>query len=201
MKDSKQPAQTGYPSSALRFITTALPPGVDTCVRTPSYQPAEAWMIFAIGNIHPLLALTYPHCFGDAQPPQCSQGAAASVTYIEVLPLQLLPVLLLLHRSPRCCCRSRHRCCHCCRRMPVTALAPVNAAVRHHSGHAGARLLRRHHRKKVGQQVSGHEACWEGAAAWYMVDCGNADHPRGAVAAPRVTAALALGSPPPRFPE
>ncbi|KAL4434292.1 hypothetical protein ABPG75_000733 [Micractinium tetrahymenae] len=44
----------------------------------------EAWMIFAIGNILPLLAINYPHCFGDAQPPSCNQSAADAVTYIEV---------------------------------------------------------------------------------------------------------------------
>lgn len=43
-------------------------------------------MIFAIGNILPLLAINYPHCFGIAQPPSCNQSAADAVTYIEARP-------------------------------------------------------------------------------------------------------------------
>jgi len=34
----------------------------------------------------PLLAINYPHCFGDAQPPSCNKSAATSATYIEVGP-------------------------------------------------------------------------------------------------------------------
>lgn len=41
-------------------------------------------MIFAIGNVLPLLAINYPHCFGGAQGPSCNRGAADAVTYIEV---------------------------------------------------------------------------------------------------------------------
>ncbi|PRW58781.1 proton phosphate symporter [Chlorella sorokiniana] len=44
----------------------------------------EAWMVFAIGNIKPFLALDMPHCFGGVQPYSCSQSAADAVTYVEV---------------------------------------------------------------------------------------------------------------------
>ncbi|KAL4424952.1 hypothetical protein ABPG77_009681 [Micractinium sp. CCAP 211/92] len=44
----------------------------------------EAWMIFAIGNILPLLAINYPYCFGRTQPASCNKSAADAVTYIEV---------------------------------------------------------------------------------------------------------------------
>lgn len=61
---------------ALRWYRSWAVPGMGMFV--------EAWMIFAIGNITPLLAIQYPHCFGGAQPPACSQGAVDSVTYVEV---------------------------------------------------------------------------------------------------------------------
>lgn len=41
-------------------------------------------MIFAIGNILPLLAINYPYCFGRSQPASCNKSAADAVTYIEV---------------------------------------------------------------------------------------------------------------------
>ncbi|KAI7844838.1 hypothetical protein COHA_001492 [Chlorella ohadii] len=44
----------------------------------------EAWMIFAIGNIKPLLAIDMPNCFGHQQPYSCDQTASDSVTYVEV---------------------------------------------------------------------------------------------------------------------
>nr|BAU71128.1 proton/phosphate symporter [Parachlorella kessleri] len=44
----------------------------------------EAYTIFAIGNIQPLLAIQYPSCFGETEPRSCSQSAADSVTYAQI---------------------------------------------------------------------------------------------------------------------
>lgn len=45
---------------------------------------SEAYIIFAIGNITPLLAIQYPTCFGDEQPWTCSQKTVSSVQYVEI---------------------------------------------------------------------------------------------------------------------
>ncbi|KAL4516108.1 hypothetical protein Ndes2526B_g00816 [Nannochloris sp. 'desiccata'] len=45
---------------------------------------SEAYVIFAIGNIAPLLAIDYPNCFGKAEPADCNRTAAQNDTNIEI---------------------------------------------------------------------------------------------------------------------
>jgi MFS family permease len=45
---------------------------------------SEAYIIFAIGNIAPLLAIDYPNCFGKEEPPDCNKTAAENDTNIEI---------------------------------------------------------------------------------------------------------------------
>ncbi|EFN51657.1 hypothetical protein CHLNCDRAFT_59145 [Chlorella variabilis] len=45
---------------------------------------SEAYFIFAIGNIEPLLAIQYPNCFGDEEPPDCNQTTENNIQNIEI---------------------------------------------------------------------------------------------------------------------
>ncbi|KAI3423023.1 hypothetical protein D9Q98_010707 [Chlorella vulgaris] len=45
---------------------------------------SEAYFIFAIGNIEPLLAIQYPSCFGDAEPFDCNQSTMDNIQNIEI---------------------------------------------------------------------------------------------------------------------
>jgi len=45
---------------------------------------SEAYVIFAIGNIAPLLAIDYPNCFGKAEPADCNKTAAENDSNIEI---------------------------------------------------------------------------------------------------------------------
>ena len=45
---------------------------------------SEAYFIFAIGNISPLLAISYPNCFGKEQPYDCNKSAQEQDSNIEI---------------------------------------------------------------------------------------------------------------------
>jgi MFS family permease len=45
---------------------------------------SEAYVIFAIGNIAPLLAINYPNCFGKVEPADCNKTAAENDSNIEI---------------------------------------------------------------------------------------------------------------------
>lgn len=45
---------------------------------------SEAYILFAIGNIKPLLKIDYPNCFGSAEPPDCNQSAVSNASNIEI---------------------------------------------------------------------------------------------------------------------
>lgn len=45
---------------------------------------SEAYILFAIGNIAPLLAINYPNCYGTAEPSDCNQTAADNDSNIEI---------------------------------------------------------------------------------------------------------------------
>jgi hypothetical protein len=45
---------------------------------------SEAYILFAIGNISPLLAISYPNCYGKATPPDCDQTAVQNDGNIEI---------------------------------------------------------------------------------------------------------------------
>jgi len=45
---------------------------------------SEAYIIFAIGNIKPLLAIDYPNCWGSAEPPDCNQKAVQNASNVEI---------------------------------------------------------------------------------------------------------------------
>ena len=44
----------------------------------------EAYFLFAIGNIEPLLAIIYPSCWGDDQPADCNTNVVKNVSTIEI---------------------------------------------------------------------------------------------------------------------
>ncbi len=45
---------------------------------------SEAYIVFSIGNITPLLAIDYPNCYGKAQPSDCNQSARHNDSNIEI---------------------------------------------------------------------------------------------------------------------
>lgn len=44
----------------------------------------EAYVLFAIGNIKPLLKIMYPNCWGSGEPADCSKGAQEEIETIEI---------------------------------------------------------------------------------------------------------------------
>jgi hypothetical protein len=45
---------------------------------------SEAYIVFSIGNITPLLAIDYPNCYGKNQPYDCNQDARHNDSNIEI---------------------------------------------------------------------------------------------------------------------
>ena len=45
---------------------------------------SEAYILFAIGNIEPLLSILYPNCWGEEQPADCDQDVVKNVSTIEI---------------------------------------------------------------------------------------------------------------------
>ena len=45
---------------------------------------SEAYILFAIGNIEPLLSIVYPNCWGEEQPADCDQDVVKNVSTIEI---------------------------------------------------------------------------------------------------------------------
>ena len=45
---------------------------------------SEAYIVFSIGNILPLLAISYPNCFGKAEPSDCNTSAKAQDSNVEI---------------------------------------------------------------------------------------------------------------------
>jgi MFS family permease len=45
---------------------------------------SEAYMIFAIGNIEPFLAVQYPYCWGDKTPSNCNETTVNEVATVEI---------------------------------------------------------------------------------------------------------------------
>lgn len=45
---------------------------------------SEAYILFAIGNIEPLLSIIYPACWGDTTPSDCNQDVVSNVSTIEI---------------------------------------------------------------------------------------------------------------------
>ena len=45
---------------------------------------SEAYILFAIGNIEPLLSIVYPYCWGEDQPADCDQDVVKNVSTIEI---------------------------------------------------------------------------------------------------------------------
>ena len=44
----------------------------------------EAFVLFAIGNIKPLLEVMYPNCWGSEEPADCNKGAQEEIETIEI---------------------------------------------------------------------------------------------------------------------
>lgn len=44
----------------------------------------EAYVLFAIGNIKPLLKVMYPNCWGSGEPADCNKGAQEQIETIEI---------------------------------------------------------------------------------------------------------------------
>lgn len=54
----------------------------------------EAYFIFSIGNISPLLAKIYPTCWNSKQAhPECSKDLINTVTYVQICAIILVSFL------------------------------------------------------------------------------------------------------------
>lgn len=45
---------------------------------------SEAYILFSIGNIKPLLAISYPNCYGKQTPHDCNQSAVGQTSNVEI---------------------------------------------------------------------------------------------------------------------